>query len=297
VTALSVERVSKRYGRKIALDDVSFTCPSGSVTAFCGPNGAGKSTALRVLTGIVRADSGVARVGPTPVQELSCPGRTLGVLLDASAFHPGRTVSETLRLGAATIGVPRQRVAECFELVGLTTVARRRVGTLSLGMRQRLGIAHALLGSPRVLVLDEPANGLDPSGIDWLDGLLARFARNGGSVVISTHHLAGVERIADRLVAISRGRIVADVAVSDISETTRVEVASTDTELLRSALSAAAIDHDLQTGRVMAHASAESVGRVLHHHGVVVTRLVPEVRRLDEFLSAVTDPEFVGGRP
>lgn len=294
MTAISLERVSKRYGTNTALDEVSFVCPPSSVTAFCGPNGAGKSTALRVLTGIVRPNAGIARVGSTPVQELASPGKTLGVLLDASAFHPGRTVVETLRLGAMTIGVHRRRVADCLELVGLATVGRRRVGKLSLGMRQRLGLAHALLGEPSVLVLDEPSNGLDPSGIDWLDGFLARFAKDGGTVLISTHHLAGVERIADRLVAISRGRIVADVDVADIEVTSRVEVAATDDARLLSALSAAAIDYDVAAGRVLANASAEAIGRALHHHGVVITRLAPQKRRLDEFLSEVTEVEFAG---
>jgi ABC-2 type transport system ATP-binding protein len=294
VTAITLERVSKRYGRTIALDDVSFSCLPGTVTAFCGPNGAGKSTALRVLTGIAQPDSGTARIGRTPVHDLPSPGNALGVLLDASAFHPGRTVIETLRLGALTIGTPRRCAAECLERVGLTSVGRRRVGRLSLGMRQRLGIAHALLGDPSALVLDEPSNGLDPSGIEWLDGFLAHFARDGGTVLISTHHLAGVERIADRLVAISRGRVVADVDVAEIERTSQVEVASTDRASLLSALGAADIDHDLEGDRVVAEAPADAVGRVLHQHGVVITRLTPVRRRLDEFLSEVTEVEFAG---
>jgi ABC-2 type transport system ATP-binding protein len=161
-------------------------------------------------------------------------------------------------------------------------------------MRQRLGIAHALVGNPSALVLDEPSNGLDPSGIEWLDGLLARFARDGGTVLISTHHLAGVERIADRLVAISRGRVVADVDVDEIERTSQVEVASTDRASLLSALSAADIDHHLEGDRVVAEAPADAVGRVLHQHGVVITRLTPVRRRLEEFLSDVTEVEFAG---
>jgi len=292
---LSLRGVEKRYGRTQVLSDVSFTCPPGNITAFCGPNGAGKSTALRILTGITRADHGGALVNERSLLSVREPARLVGVLLDASAFHPGRTVRETLRLSAFTIGEPKQRADACAELVGLNSVAHRRVGQLSLGMRQRLGIAHALLGRPKALVLDEPSNGLDPNGIVWLDRLLRRFADDGGTVLISTHHIAAVERTADRLVAISRGRIVADTSIADVRGT-RTTVASND-ERLRTVLVRAGHRVVPAQGRYRVDLSAPEVGRLAMEHGIPLTELRPDDNCLDEFLAEVTDHEFAGVSP
>ncbi|TBL27438.1 ATP-binding cassette domain-containing protein, partial [Verrucosispora sp. SN26_14.1] len=205
-----VDQLTKRYGRHTAVDDVSFRCEPGTVTGFLGPNGAGKSTTMRMLCGLSTPTSGTATVAGHPYRRLPNPGRVVGVLLDASAQHAGRSGREALAVAAATMGVDRRAVGEVLDRVGLNAVAaRRRVGAYSLGMRQRLGLAHALLGDPRVLVLDEPANGLDPEGIFWMRGLLRDFADRGGTVLLSSHLLREVEAVADRLVVIGGGRVVA----------------------------------------------------------------------------------------
>ncbi|WOP19813.1 ABC transporter ATP-binding protein [Raineyella sp. LH-20] len=193
-----------------ALTDVSFSVAPGSVTGVLGPNGAGKSTALRILLGLGHADSGHAHVAGRRYAELPAPGRVVGGLVDADAFHPGRTGRESLRLACWTIGLPASRAEEVLAEVGLTPAAGRRVGGYSLGMRQRLGIAQALLGDPVALVLDEPANGLDPQGQRWLADLLRARAERGCAVLLSSHALSEVERVADRLVIIGAGRVLAD---------------------------------------------------------------------------------------
>ena len=205
---ITTTSLTKRYGSTTVVDDVSFTCPPGTVTGFLGPNGAGKSTTLRMVCGLSTPDGGAATVAGLPFRRLPNPGRVVGVMLDASAQHGGRTAQETLRLSAETIGVDLARVAEMLELVGLDpSAARKRVGRYSLGMRQRLGLAQALLGDPDVLVLDEPANGLDPDGIRWMRGLLRQFADGGGTVLLSSHLLGEVAAVADRLVVIAGGTV------------------------------------------------------------------------------------------
>ena len=200
--------LTRRYGATTVVDDVSFTCPPGTVTGFLGPNGAGKSTTLRMVCGLGRPDAGEATVAGVPFRSLPNPGRVVGVMLDASAQHGGRTGRETLRVSADTMGVDRGRVDEMLALVDLDgAAAGKRVGRYSLGMRQRLGLAQALLGDPDVLVLDEPANGLDPDGIRWMRGLLRRFADGGGTVLLSSHLLGEVAAVADRLVVIAGGTV------------------------------------------------------------------------------------------
>jgi ABC-2 type transport system ATP-binding protein len=207
---IHVERLTKTYGRFTAVDDVTFTAPAGQVTGFLGPNGAGKSTTLRVLAGLTEADEGTATIEGRRIDELPNPGRHVGVLLDASAQHPGRTGREVLWLAARTMGLPIERVDAMLELVSLgSDEAQRRVRDYSLGMRQRLGIAQALLGDPKVLILDEPANGLDPAGMHWMRTLLRWHADRGGAVLLSSHLLSEVELIADEIVMIGNGRIVA----------------------------------------------------------------------------------------
>jgi ABC-2 type transport system ATP-binding protein len=215
---IEFNHVSKVYKGVKALDDVSFTVEAGSITGFLGPNGAGKSTALRVLVGLSRATSGSATVLGRPYGELDCPGRQVGTLLDAGAQHPGRTGRELLTLGAMMLGLPMSRVDEVLDLVGLTgREGRRTVSGYSLGMRQRLGIGHALLGQPRVLVLDEPANGLDPQGMRWLRELLRDLSDSGSSVLLSSHLLHEVEQVADHIVMIGRGRVLVRGSVGELS--------------------------------------------------------------------------------
>ncbi|HEY3873591.1 MAG TPA: ATP-binding cassette domain-containing protein [Actinocrinis sp.] len=207
---ISVNGLSKRCGGRTAVDGVTFACPPGTVTGFLGPNGAGKSTTLRVIAGLTPATRGTATIAGLRYQDIPNPAAQVGLLLDASALHAGRTGREVLALDALAMGLPRGRVDEVLELAGLTRAeARRRVREYSLGMRQRLGIAHALLGDPRVLILDEPANGLDPEGISWMRGLLRGFARRGGTVLLSTHLLHEAEVVSDRLLVIGGGRILA----------------------------------------------------------------------------------------
>ena len=212
-----VEELSKHYRTHTAVDAVSFRAEPGSVTGFLGPNGAGKSTTMRMMTGLTPPSSGHASILGVPYDILPNPGRHVGVLLDASAQHPGRTGREVLRLGAMLMGLSRRRVDEMLEVVGLTdSEGDRRTGNYSLGMRQRLGIAHALLGDPQVLILDEPVNGLDPAGIHWMRGLLKGFADRGGTVLLSSHLLHEIEVIADHLVVIVRGAIVADGSKAEL---------------------------------------------------------------------------------
>ncbi|WP_182524946.1 ABC transporter ATP-binding protein [Nocardioides dongkuii] len=207
---ITVENLTKQYGGFTAVDDVTFTARPGRVTGFLGPNGAGKSTSMRVMVGLTPATSGTAHVLGRRFAELPNPGLEVGVLLDASAQHAGRTGREILTVAQRTMGLPARRVDEMLERVSLTpTEAGRRVRHYSLGMRQRLGIATALLGEPEVLVLDEPANGLDPAGIRWMRDLLRRYADAGATVLLSSHLLHEIEVIADDLVVIGQGRVVA----------------------------------------------------------------------------------------
>lgn len=214
---IQIDHLSKRYGDLSVVDDISFSVPAGSVTGFLGPNGAGKSTTLRCLTGLTRPTQGSATIHGVDYRNLPNPAMHVGCLLDAAAQHDARTGREVLTLGAMAMGLPRTRVDEVLELVGLTaSEAKKRLGTYSLGMRQRLGIGHALLGNPRVLVLDEPANGLDPQGIHWMRWLLRNFADAGGSVLLSSHLLHEVQQVADHIVMIGQGRIVTQGSTAEL---------------------------------------------------------------------------------
>jgi ABC-2 type transport system ATP-binding protein len=201
--------LTKHYGRLAVVDNVSLHCEPGTITGFLGPNGAGKSTTLRMITGLVRPDSGRSAIDGLPFTKLPNPARVVGTLLDASAMNVGRTGRATLRIAATVTGMPAGRADEFLDLVGLRAAGRHRVGTYSLGMRQRLGVALALIGKPRVLILDEPANGLDPEGIAWIRGMLRDFADRGGTVLLSSHLLQEIQAIADHLVIIAGGRIAA----------------------------------------------------------------------------------------
>ncbi|MBF6620586.1 MAG: ATP-binding cassette domain-containing protein [Patulibacter sp.] len=286
-----VEHLTKRYGEHTAVQDVSFVCQPGTVTGFLGPNGAGKSTTMRMICGLTIPTAGRSSVVGAAYRDLPNPGREIGVLLDASAQHAGRTGREILGLSAQTLGVDAGRVDELLELVQLSGArSKRRVGDYSLGMRQRLGIAHALLGDPRVLILDEPANGLDPEGIHWMRGLLRDFADRGGTVLLSSHLLHEVEAVADRLVVIARGEIVAEGEKSELLAATGVLVRSADPAALRRALTAAQIASTTTSdGAEMVEAEAEAIGRLALDAGVVLTELRPaESAGLEEMFLALT---------
>ena len=285
--------LTKRYGTFVAVDDVSFRAEPGRVTGFLGPNGAGKSTSMRMLVGLTPPTDGTATVLGMPYRSIPNPGRRVGVLLDASAQHSGRTGREVLALGALLMGLPSTRVDAMLELVGLTPEeAKRRLGNYSLGMRQRLGIAHALLGEPEVLILDEPANGLDPAGIRWMRGLLRGFADQGGTVLLSSHLLHEVEAIADELLIIGRGRIVAEGNKDVLLASGAVFVRGLDERQLAVALTAAQIGFvEVPGGGLQTECSAEDVGRAAAAASVVLTELRPAVGAgLEEmFLSLTAD--------
>lgn len=239
---IEVSDLCKSYGTMPAVDSVSFTVRPGAVTAFVGPNGAGKSTVLRIGLGLVSADSGSVLIHGRPYRLLDAPGRRVGALLDAGAVHPGQTGRTHLRILARAAALTTDRVDRVLAQVGLETVAGNRVHTYSLGMRQRLGIAAALLGDPDVLILDEPTNGMDPEGIGWLQNLLRSYAEAGRTVLISSHHMSELEQVADRVVVIAEGRIVADADLSELvhgpgAPTMRVH--TPDTAALQAAVAAA----------------------------------------------------------
>ncbi|MFI6268449.1 ABC transporter ATP-binding protein [Micromonospora zamorensis] len=273
---ITVENLTKRYGPHPAVDDVSFHCEPGTVTGFLGPNGAGKSTTMRMICGLTAPTAGRSTVSGRPYRELPNPGREVGVLLDASAQHAGRTGREALTLSAYTMGLDRREVAAKLDLVGLNAVAaKRRVRAYSLGMRQRLGLAHALLGDPRVLILDEPANGLDPEGIFWMRGLLRDFADRGGTVLLSSHLLREVEAVADRLVVIGGGRIVAQGNKNELLAGGGTVVRARDGAALRRALEVAGLSAADSSEGLLVQADAEAVGQAAADAGVALAELRP----------------------
>ncbi|PRZ42016.1 ABC-2 type transport system ATP-binding protein [Antricoccus suffuscus] len=271
---ISVENLTKRYSAFTAVDDVTFTCEPGTITGFLGPNGAGKSTTLRMITGLTSPTAGRTTIGGIGYAELPNPGRVVGVMLDAAAQHPGRTGLETLRLSAALMGLPGRRADEMLERVGIADAAKRRVGNYSLGMRQRLGIGATLMGDPQLLILDEPANGMDPEGIRWMRGLLRDFAHRGGTVLLSSHLLGEVQATVDRLVVIGGGQVVAQGSLAELLQRQGVVVRGLDPSGLRRALEGAGLAVDVQPdGGYRVDGTAEQVGRAAALAGEVLTEL------------------------
>jgi ABC-2 type transport system ATP-binding protein len=269
--------LSKRLGGRLVVNDVSFRCEPGTVTGFLGPNGAGKTTTMRMLCGLASADAGTSEILGGPYNELPNPAHRVGVLLDASAQHGGRRGREALAITAQTIGVPPSRVDELLVHVGLDkSAARKRVRQYSLGMRQRLGIAHALLGDPEVLILDEPANGLDPEGIRWMRTVLREFADRGGTVLLSSHLLNEVQAIADHLVIIGNGKIVGKGAIGDLLAGAGTLVQADDEKALAAALTAADLSADpASDGGLIVNAEPREVGLAAQAGNVALTRLGP----------------------
>ena len=267
--------LTKTFSGRTVVDDVSFRCEPGTVTGFLGPNGAGKTTTLRMICGFSKPDAGTATVLGGAYRELPNPGRRVGVLLDASAQHAGRRGREALRISAETMGVQADRVGQMLELVDLDrAAAKRRIGAYSLGMRQRLGIANALLGDPEVLILDEPANGLDPEGMRWMRSLLRGFADRGGTVLLSSHLLREVEAVADQLVIIGGGKIVARGSREELMAKAGTVVRATDAEALESALNYAALKPRADgSGGFVVAAEPRAVGAAALAGGVVLTHL------------------------
>jgi ABC-2 type transport system ATP-binding protein len=270
-----IDSLSKRYGDVTAVDDITFTARADRITGFLGPNGAGKSTSMRILFALAPATSGSATISGRRYSDLPNPGREVGVLLDASAQHAGRTGREILTIAQRTMGLPGRRVDEMLSLVSLTgSEADRRVANYSLGMRQRLGIAAALIGDPDVLILDEPANGLDPGGIRWMRDLLRDFADRGGTVLLSSHLLHEIEVIADDIVVIGNGRIVAQGPKSDLLQAAGTLVRAADLGELERALVSAGVDvTSTGDGTLLTDTGPELVGEIALAARVAVTEL------------------------
>ncbi len=294
---ITVDGVSKTYGGHVAVDDVSFVAQPGRVTGFLGPNGAGKSTTMRMMVGLTPASRGRVTIGGHRYADLRNPGRHVGVLLDASAQHGGRTGREVLTIGADTMGLPRTRVEEMLDLVSLTPVeAKRRTRHYSLGMRQRLGLAHALLGDPSVLILDEPANGLDPAGIHWMRGLLAGYAARGGTVLLSSHLLHEVERIADELILIGRGRVVAQGTKEELLAPNGSYVRAVENPSLAEALHRQGIHTVAHDAGLRSDVEPLQIGKVAAAEGLTLVELRPaEGAGLEDlFLELTADTQREG---
>ncbi len=294
LTTLEVRGLRKRFGPVQAVDDLTFTVPPGRVTGFLGPNGAGKTTTLRCLLGLVRPTAGSTTVGGRPYCDLEHPLRVVGAALEAASFHPGRSARNHLRFLAQAAELPRERVDEVLGTVGLAEYADRRVGGFSLGMRQRLGLAQALLGDPAVLVLDEPANGLDPAGIAWLRKFLRALAAEGRTVLVSSHVLSEVQQTVDDVVVIARGRLVTQGSLVDLERSqASVWVRSPDREQLAEALgsqrgttSRAGADGLHVTGW-----STDEIGGLAHRHGVELHELAREPGDLERLFLQLTEEE------
>lgn len=273
---ITATNLTKRYRNSMAVDNVSFSAEPGRITGFLGPNGAGKSTTMRMLVGLAKPTSGSSSVLGVPFHSLENPGRHVGVLLDAGAQHPGRTGRESLALSAQLMGMPAGRADQVLEIVGLTAKeGGGRIRGYSLGMRQRLGLANALLGDPAVLILDEPSNGLDPAGIRWMRGVLTSFAASGGTVLLSSHLLLEVEAVADDLVIIGRGKVLAKGTAAELLATKGTSVRSLDDDALSRALTIAGFDVTRVSDGLSTSASVHDVGRLALDAAIVVIDLHP----------------------
>jgi ABC-2 type transport system ATP-binding protein len=294
---IEAQELTKQFRGRTVVSDVTFRCEPGTVTGFLGPNGAGKSTTMRMLVGLSEPDRGAARILGGRYRDLPNPGRRVGILLDASAQHAGRRGREALAVSAQTMGVPAERIDSVLELVGLDeAAARRRVGEYSLGMRQRLGLAHALLGDPEVLILDEPANGLDPEGMRWMRELLRGFADRGGTVLLSSHLLVEVEAVADRMMIIGGGRIQAQGTRAELLTESGTIVEAADLATLDAALHGAGLTmHPADGDRRLVEAEPEVVARLAMANDVVLRRLAPaEGAGLERLFFDLTTPELTG---
>jgi ABC-2 type transport system ATP-binding protein len=291
---IEIEQLTKRYGDKVAVDDLTFSVKPGIVTGFLGPNGAGKSTTMRVILGLDRPTAGTATINGKPYRDLPAPLHEVGALLEARAIHTGRSAYNHLVAMAQTHGIGRNRVDEVIEVVGLSEVARKRAGGFSLGMGQRLGIAAALLGDPATLILDEPANGLDPEGIRWIRNLLKGLAAEGRTVFLSSHLMAEMAQTAEHLVVIGRGRLIADTTVADIvaqaSHNAAVTVRTPQASELRDALAGdgvAVTSDEREVLEVHGLTSAE-VGTTAARHGIVLHELIPQKASLEQAFMSLT---------
>ncbi|MFC4534780.1 ABC transporter ATP-binding protein [Sphaerisporangium dianthi] len=296
MSAIEIRNLSKSFGAVRAVDDVSFTVEPGTITGFLGPNGAGKTTTLRCLLGLVTPDSGQALINGHAYTGLADPLSEVGAVLEATNFHPGRTARDHLKVLCTAAGLPAARAGETLEQVGLADAAAKRVGGFSLGMRQRLALATALLGTPKILILDEPSNGLDPAGIQWLRGFLRFLADDQGcAVLVSSHVLAEVEQTVDHIVIIARGHLIRQGALSELTAggDNGVRVAAAQAERLRPRLEAtgATVESAGDGVLVVRGAPPEAVGQAALDEGVVLSELVRQRSDLEQvFLELTGDP-------
>ncbi|MGW4058108.1 ABC transporter ATP-binding protein [Amycolatopsis sp. NPDC004747] len=287
---IEIRGLTKRYGPDTVVDDLSFTVAPGQVTGFLGPNGAGKSTTMKMIVGLAAPTLGSVTIGGRCYRDLPVPLTEVGALLDAGAVHGGRTAHDHLLVLAASNGLPRRRVGEVLARTGLTGVAGRRAGGFSLGMRQRLGIAAALLGDPRVLIFDEPVNGLDPEGIRWIRGFMRALAAEGRAVLVSSHLMSEMAQTADHLVVIGRGKLVADTAVSEL-------VRGEGTVLVRTpepgfgrllATAGAAVRAGAEASLVVSGLTSAEIGKLAAYHGVALAELTPQRVSLEDAFMELT---------
>ncbi|MGI8881087.1 MAG: ABC transporter ATP-binding protein [Jatrophihabitans sp.] len=292
-----IENLSKSFGTVHAVTNLSFSVEPGSVTGFLGPNGAGKTTTLRMLLGLVKPTGGVATIEGRPYSQLKNPLRVVGAALEASSFHPARTGRNHLRVYAAAAGLPDARVDQLLEMVGLRDAAKRKVKGYSMGMRQRLALAATLLGDPRVLILDEPANGLDPEGIRWLRGFFRHLAAEGRTVLVSSHQLNEVQEFADRVVILNRGSLVRAGSIEELTAgTDTVVTRSPQADQLADALSKAGKEvqrTDEDTVRVRSGDTAE-VGHLAFTNGIELHELSVEKFDLEQLFFALTQGQYQG---
>jgi ABC-2 type transport system ATP-binding protein len=293
---IEVSGVSKRYGEKLAVDDLSFSVKPGVVTGFLGPNGAGKSTTMRLILGLDAPSSGSALVNGQQYRDLQAPLHEVGAMLEARAIHTGRSGYNHLLALAQTHGIPRGRVDEVINMVGLESVARKRVGSFSLGMGQRLGVAAALLGDPATVILDEPANGLDPEGIRWIRNLLKGLAADGKTVFLSSHLMSEMEQTAEHLIVIGKGRMIADMSVeafvAQASSGAPVRVRTPDSAALTAALigAGARVSAEQDGALAVQGLTTEQVGEIAAAEQLVLHELTPvQVSLEDAFMSITKD--------
>jgi ABC-2 type transport system ATP-binding protein len=296
---LSIDHVTKRYGRRTVVDDLTFTVRPGRVTGFLGPNGSGKSTTMKILLGLAAPNSGTATIDGRLYRDLPDPARTVGVVLEPDAFHPGRSGRNHLRILADATGTPSRRVDEVLAEVRLDDgAADRRVGTYSLGMRQRLSLASALLGEPPVLVLDEPANGLDPHGIRDLRTVLRRRAAAGQTILVSSHLLGEVEVLADDVVVIHHGRLVAASAISELQQTTAlVRTPAVDRLVVLLATGGLAVERTQPDTAVVTGATLDEIGERAFAAGIPIHELSPHAGSLEQLFLQLTDDEATPTTP
>jgi ABC-2 type transport system ATP-binding protein len=293
MTSIDVRGLTKRYGPLTVVDDLTFSVSAGQVTGFLGPNGAGKSTTMRMIMGLAAPSAGSVSIGGRRYRDLPVPLTEVGALLDAGAVHGARTAQDHLLALAASNGLPRRRVGEVLARTGMDGVARRRAGEFSLGMRQRLGIAATLLGDPRVLIFDEPVNGLDPEGIRWIRDFMRSLAREGRAVLVSSHLMSEMAQTADHLVVIGRGRLIADTSMSEFMRahgegTVLVRTDAAAAFALRLSAAGATVHEGPDSSLVVSGMTGAEIGKLAAYHDVALSELAPRRASLEDAFMELT---------